>query len=192
MEWLFDATPFTPRHSCGLWTPELIWVYIIANGLIALSYYAIPIFLYIFHKKRKDLIVSRTVTLAFICFITSCGTTHLCQITVFWYPAYRFYTFVDTITASLSVLTACLLPLTIKRVMNLPSEEQHQELVDLLTEEIDNANRARLDATDLAELLQARVRRLEEILQHKAWTVSTRENLTDLKRQLTILKEEVK
>lgn len=44
-----------PHGFCIKWTPELLWLYVVSDALIALSYYSIPFTLAYFVWKRKDL-----------------------------------------------------------------------------------------------------------------------------------------
>lgn len=40
---LFTVGPYIPHGHCYLWQPELVWLHIISDSLIALAYYSIPI-----------------------------------------------------------------------------------------------------------------------------------------------------
>ena len=46
---------FMPHGYCYLWKPEIIWLHAISDGLIALSYYFIPLTLVYLVRKRRDL-----------------------------------------------------------------------------------------------------------------------------------------
>jgi uncharacterized membrane protein YqjE len=188
MEWLFDANSFNTRDTCGHWTQELVTVYIVANAVIALAYYTIPVFLLVFHKRRKDLLVSPLATMMFVGFITLCGSTHVCNVLVFFWPAYRFFALLDVMTAISSIGTAIIMPFIAQQVMNLPTAEQHEEMVELLISEIQSATEARESAVASSKLLEIKVEQLTRLLEHKAWNMATKQNLADLKEQLTRVK----
>jgi hypothetical protein len=48
------ATGFMPHGHCYLWTPALLWTVVVAEGIIVLSYFSIPLGLLYFVRQRKD------------------------------------------------------------------------------------------------------------------------------------------
>ena len=85
--WLLDPTGLTPHGFCLLWQPGLIWTYAISDGVIALSYFSIPLALAAIARQRKDL-VFRPLLWLFAAFIMLCGATHWLDIVTLWLPAY--------------------------------------------------------------------------------------------------------
>jgi hypothetical protein len=74
----FSDAGFMPHGHCYLWTPALLWMYILADTVIGLSYYSIPLALLYFVRRRVDLQFS-WILLLFSAFIFACGTTlHQC------------------------------------------------------------------------------------------------------------------
>lgn len=69
---LFTTNGFEPHGHCFLWTPPLLLLYVLSDGLIAFSYYSIPIALIYFVRKRKDLVFN-WVFVMFGAFILACG-----------------------------------------------------------------------------------------------------------------------
>ena len=53
--WANRPSEFMPHGYCYLWDPWIIWLHVISDGLITLSYYAIPVILVYFIRKNKDL-----------------------------------------------------------------------------------------------------------------------------------------
>jgi hypothetical protein len=49
---LFDSTNLAPHGLCLLWRPELIWLHVASDGLIALAYFSIPIALAAFGIEK--------------------------------------------------------------------------------------------------------------------------------------------
>ncbi len=87
------------------WTPELLGLHVASDGLIAASYYSLPVALAVFLARRREVAVGR-VPWAFAVFIMACGTTHLFDIIVLWRPLYWVQATFKAITALTSVLTA--------------------------------------------------------------------------------------
>ena len=46
---------FMPHGHCYLWSPTLLWLYVVSDTIIFISYYTIPVTLLYFLKKRPDL-----------------------------------------------------------------------------------------------------------------------------------------
>jgi len=46
---------FMPHGYCYLWRPEIIWLHSISDAAITLAYYMIPVGLFYFVRKRRDL-----------------------------------------------------------------------------------------------------------------------------------------
>jgi hypothetical protein len=51
-DWLLPAN-FMPHGHCYLWRPDVLWLHVGSDSLIALSYYAIPIALAYFVRRRR-------------------------------------------------------------------------------------------------------------------------------------------
>src|ERR1051325_10511215 len=78
---------FLPHGYCYLWQPGLLWLHLISDSVITLSYYSIPIGLVWFVQKRRDVPFNWMFWL-FAIFIAGCGTTHLMEIWTLWHPSY--------------------------------------------------------------------------------------------------------
>ena len=76
---------FMAHGYCYLWKPQLVWLHLSSDFLIALSYYSIPLLLIYFVRQRKDL-PFQGIFILFSAFILSCGTTHLAEIWTLWHP----------------------------------------------------------------------------------------------------------
>jgi Cu+-exporting ATPase len=101
-------------------TPALMMVMAIANGLIAISYASIPIFLIIFIRKRKDLPFTWSFIL-FGAFILVCGTTHFVHVIGLWWAVDWWQAIVDSITAIVSLATAVVVWPMLPRLLKIPS-----------------------------------------------------------------------
>ena len=100
-----------PHGYCYLWDPRIVWLNVISDSLITLSYYCIPIVLIYFIRKRRDLPFN-WIFWMFGSFILACGTTHLMEVWNIWHASYLLSGIIKAITAAISVATAIrLIPL---------------------------------------------------------------------------------
>ena len=53
-ERLLDSSMLSPHGICLLWEPELIWLHVVSDALIAAAYFSIPAVLTIFVARRRD------------------------------------------------------------------------------------------------------------------------------------------
>jgi protein-histidine pros-kinase len=116
---LFE-TDFLPHGTCYLWQPGVLWLNVVSDLAIAVAYYAIPVLLIWFLRKRQDLGFS-WILLAFALFILACGTTHLLSVWTVWHAAYRLDGVVKAITAVASITTAALLAPLLPTLLHLPN-----------------------------------------------------------------------
>jgi len=117
---LLSSGAFMPHGHCYLWTPEVVWLHVISDGLIALSYYSIPLTLAWFVAKRRD-VDFRWMFGCFAVFILACGTTHLMEIWNVWHGDYWLSGAIKAVTAAASVPTAFLLTRLMPQALRLPS-----------------------------------------------------------------------
>jgi PAS domain S-box-containing protein len=111
-----NSANFMPHGYCYMWDPRVVWLHVITDALIGLSYYGIPIILIYFLRKRRNLPFN-WIFWMFAAFILACGTTHLMEIWNIWHSDYILAGVIKAITAVLSVLTAAMLiPLTPKAI----------------------------------------------------------------------------
>ena len=120
---IFNTTDWPARWHCGQWTDFHGWLYIFSDVFIWAAYFAIPVLLFSIVKKRKDIPFSRIFWL-FIAFIMLCGTTHLVDAIIFWWPAYRLSALIRFATAIVSVFTVYALYKTIPFIYKLRTLEQ--------------------------------------------------------------------
>ena len=136
-----DAPELTPHGFCLAWDPVLLWLHVISDGVVAISYYSIPLALGYFVIRRRDLAFSWVFCL-FAVFILACGTTHILDIWTLWNPDYGFQGAVKGVTAVTSVLTAGLLWPLVPKALALPSPAALQRANDRLSEEIEQRETA--------------------------------------------------
>jgi len=119
---LVATNGFMPHGACFMWQPAVLWLHVLSDSLIVLSYYSIPFALVYFVYKRTDLIY-RWIFLLFGAFILLCGTTHLFSIWTIWHPNYWLEGLLKALTALVSMVTAILIWPLIPKLLRLPRPE---------------------------------------------------------------------
>jgi diguanylate cyclase (GGDEF)-like protein/PAS domain S-box-containing protein len=152
----FASTGFMPHGHCFLWTPTLLWTYVVSDSLIGVAYYSIPVALWYFARRRPDLPFP-WVFLMFALFIFACGTTHLMAIWNIWQPVYWLDAGVKMATAAASVATAISLWPLIPKALSLSSPRQLEESNRRLQNEIIERRQIERELQDLNRLLEHRV-----------------------------------
>jgi len=136
------SSDFMPHGYCYLWDPQILWLNVISDGLITLSYYTIPVILIYFINKNRNIPFNRIFWM-FGTFILACGTTHLMEIWNVWHGNYMLAGAIKGITAAVSLLTAGMLIPLVPKVMSLPDLVHLQDANRRLKKEI--AERKRFD-----------------------------------------------
>jgi PAS domain S-box-containing protein len=114
---------FMPHGYCFGWKPDILWLHVTSDALIAISYFLIPFTLIYLLRARRDLDFGWMAGL-FGIFILSCGTTHILGIVTLWHPVYRLEGVVKAVTALASLPTAILLMWLVPQAIALPSPRQ--------------------------------------------------------------------
>jgi signal transduction histidine kinase len=123
LERLLDSSMFSPHGICLLWDPELIWLHVASDAVIAAAYFSIPVVLSIFVSKRRDVDFG-WIFWAFAIFIMACGFTHVLSIVTLWLPVYGIEGVIKALTAVASIVTAVILWPLLPKVLALPSPSQ--------------------------------------------------------------------
>ena len=87
LQQIFGPGDFMPHGYCYLWNPALVWLNVLSDSVIAVSYFTIPFGLLWFVRKRRDLPFSFVFVL-FGTFIVACGTTHVMEVWNLWHAQY--------------------------------------------------------------------------------------------------------
>jgi hypothetical protein len=95
------------------------WIHIVSDLAIWGAYLTIPLALVFFVTRRKDVPFPRIFWL-FGLFIVSCGTGHLVEAGIFWWPMYRLSAVVKVITALASWATVIVLLPILPKALALP------------------------------------------------------------------------
>ena len=120
---LIDDSGFMPHGYCFLWLPQLLWTFVISDGLIFLAYFSIPFSLWYFARRRPDL-PFRPIFVVFGLFVMACGTTHLLSAVNIWFPVYWLDAATKVVTAVISVVAAAMMWWMMPEALALPSRRQ--------------------------------------------------------------------
>ncbi len=126
---LFDTSGFPRRWDCGNWSDIHGWLHIVSDLGIWAAYFTIPLVLLYFISERKDL-PFRRVFFLFGAFILCCGTTHLMEAIIFWYPHYRLAGLIKLVTAVVSWVTIFALVKMLPHALAMRSPEELQREID--------------------------------------------------------------
>jgi signal transduction histidine kinase/ActR/RegA family two-component response regulator len=133
-ERLLNTSMYSPHGICLLWEPELIWLHVVSDTVIALAYFSIPFALGIFVSKRRD-VEFGWVFWAFAIFIMACGVTHVMSIFTLWVPIYGIEGITKALTAVASIVTAAMLWPLLPKLLAIPSPSQLQQAYAALERE---------------------------------------------------------
>lgn len=120
---IFGPGDFMPHGYCYLWNPGLVWLNVISDSLIALSYFSIPFALLWFVRKRRDLPFGFVFVL-FGVFILTCGSTHVLEVWNLWHSEYWLVGILKAITAVASIGTAVVVARLLPQAVEVPSISQ--------------------------------------------------------------------
>ncbi len=174
-----------PHGYCYMWNASIVWLHVISDGLIALSYFCIPVALIYLARRRRDLPFN-WIFWMFGLFIVGCGTTHVMEIWTVWHASYLFAGVIKAITAVVSVATAVLLIPLLPKAIALPSADQLSTVNDEMRLQV--AERQRVER-DLRETLAQRERTLAELADRKA-DVAELEVAQELLRQGIVVRDQ--
>lgn len=181
--WRSILGPEMPPHGhCYLWNEQLVFLHVLSDTLITLSYFTIPLALIVLVKRRDDLKFNY-MFLMFAVFIFACGTTHLVNILNVWYGAYWLSGTIKAVTAIASVGTAIMVWPLIPKALALPSNAQLVELNNQLQNEIAENRRKQEEverlSADLQSLVTQRTEELAEARLNKTLLEKTNESLSN-------------
>ncbi|MEQ8433216.1 MAG: HAMP domain-containing sensor histidine kinase [Oceanicaulis sp.] len=152
----FSMHGFMPHGMCYLWRPDLLWLHVGSDAVIALSYFSIPAAMAVFASRRPDL-AYRPVVWLFTAFIVLCGMTHAFSIWTVWTPHYYAAGLLKAATALASLATAVALWPLLPRALTLPSRDDLTAKNEALEQEVVRRGEAETQLTALAAQLERRV-----------------------------------
>ncbi len=146
---LFNVNGFVPRWHCGTaWTAAHGCLHIAADLATFCAYFAVPCVVAYHVVGRKDLRFSRVFWVLLALVFLSCGSVHLVESLMFWWPAYRLSAVLKLLTASVSCIGVVVLARAMPRALSLKTPEE-------------------------LELVHAKRRRAEKSLEHERHLLHT-------------------
>ena len=129
---LFDVSGFPSRWNCGIaWeqSPAIGWLHIFSDLATFLAYYAVPCIV-IYHVARKKTVRFPPNFYVFLSLVFfSCGTVHLVEAGIFWWPAYRLSGLLKLMTATVSGFGVIVLAKTLPAALDLKSGKAYDAQV---------------------------------------------------------------
>jgi len=120
-----------PHGFCFLWNPQLLWLNIASDSLIALAYFLIPLALIGIVRKRRDIPING-VFLCFAAFIIACGITHIMEVVTLWFPIYWVSGALKAATAAISVATLVLMVRISPGILAIPDQLDDRRFRELI------------------------------------------------------------
>lgn len=148
---LFDTSDFPARWNCGHWTSGHGWLHILSDLAVWGAYTTIPIALVLFALRRKN-VPRQRIYLLFAAFILACGSVHLVEAIIFYWPIYRVSGVLKLLTAVVSWATVVAIVRIAPQAFDLPAlKSTNDELRDEIHRKDLGEQRLRL-ATHLANV----------------------------------------
>lgn len=139
------ANDFMPHGHCYRWLPDVLWTNVLGDALTAFAYFAIPVLLVLFVRKRKGMGMRR-LFFAFAAFIVSCGVVHVLAVISVWNPHYRAEGFAKVIMAGVSLGTVGMLAFYFKDALGIPLPEEMKAVQDDLRQEVEERGKMQKQA----------------------------------------------
>jgi two-component sensor histidine kinase len=164
---LLDTSGFPARWHCGTgWSPSLGWLHIASDLCIWASYMTIPALLAFYILRRRDVPFPMAGWL-FVAFIFACGTGHLIEAGMFWWPMYRLSGLEKLATATVSVATAVAMVPILPKALTLPGLAKVNAQLETQVQERERAELELEQALVAKEQLLQRQRALIRELDHR-------------------------
>lgn len=154
----FRSGSFMPHGMCYLWKPEILWLHVASDSLIAASYFTIPAGLFFLVRRRDDL-EFKWLFLLFTSFILLCGLTHVLNVVIVWNPLYGPEGLMKLVTGVVSGITAIALWKLLPTAATIPGPAHYRAINADLSEQVQLRSAAEQRLRDLNETLEAQVQR---------------------------------
>ncbi len=162
---MIDQAAYMAHGYCLLWKPWLIAAHAGSDFVIFASYFAIPVAIWLFLRKRKDMEL-RPLAFMFAAFIFLCGLTHIIQGLTLWWPIYETQAYVKIATAIVSLITAISIFPLIPIAIAVPSPRQLRIVNEGLALEVAAHRQTFAELKSAKEDLERRVAERTRELEH--------------------------
>ena len=133
------TTNYMEHGFCLNWEKSLVFLHVGSDIITGLSYYSIPIAMFYFAYRRRDLPFFK-IFVMFAVFILSCGTTHLFSAYTIFRPEYWIEGYIKAFTAVISALTAAMFIPRIPDAIAFPSIVNSLAEIKILNSELSIKN----------------------------------------------------
>ncbi len=124
--------------------PLHVWPHILADLVTWLAYTSIPVMILIALRRQRSQIPHPFLWVMFSLFILTCGITHLLDVIVYWWPAYRLLGLFKVLTALISAATAIALLPMLPRLFHLKTPKEVDEAIQGTANRLEEARQKEL------------------------------------------------
>ena len=118
------STDWLKGHGFSpLWTPGMVWLRIVADSLIAISFLAISLTLALLSRKRRNIAVGR-ILFFFGIFILTRGLAHLIDVWAIWNSLHWLEGAMKVITCGITIFAALILFRSIPKAITMPTADE--------------------------------------------------------------------
>lgn len=151
-----------PHGVCFQLRPDLIWLHVVSDAVIAVSYFVIPVLLLYFIRRRRQPLSFGWAVALFASFIVLCGLSHVLGIITVWQPIYYLQGIEKAITAAVSLATAIAIIPLVPKLLAMRSPEELAEANQRLREEIASREMAEEELRRSLDKMNRAVKELEQ------------------------------
>ncbi len=129
---VFDTAGFPARWNCGeAWSEQtwVGWMHIASDIATFFAYYAVPCVVVYFVARHQNVKFPRIFYVFLGLIFFSCGTVHLVEAGIFWWPIYRFSGIIKALTAVVSCVGVVVLVRILPKALELKSGEAYRREV---------------------------------------------------------------
>lgn len=155
-------TEFIPHGNDYDWLPSILWTTVIADALIATSYFSIPLALFMYVKQKRDFQFF-SIALLFATFILFCGITHVIEIYTIWHGNYGIQAIAKLLTALVSFATAAWIFKELPKALLIPTLAEYDTLSQIAHKETLKREQLEAAARERSRL-QPQLDRLDRVL----------------------------
>lgn len=151
-----------PHGVCFQLRPDLIWLHVASDAVIALAYLMIPVALLWFIVRRRRALSFGWAIALFAAFIVLCGLSHILGIITVWQPIYYLQGIEKALTAAVSMATAVAIIPLVPKLLAMRSPEELAEANQRLREEISSRELAEEELRRSMADLNRAIKELEQ------------------------------
>ncbi|MBM4070044.1 MAG: response regulator [Planctomycetes bacterium] len=126
---MFDTSDFPARWNCGNWSTAHGLTHIVADVFTFLAYFAVPLVTIYFVRQRSNLKFPPIFYVFLAMIFLTCGTGHLMEAIIFWWPIYPLAGLNKVATAIVSCIGVVVLARILPFALELKSGQEFQRVL---------------------------------------------------------------